>query len=81
MKKKYVCIGDFVISQSDGQLHYISAVMLPKLYQVSPQECIFTCEDMETIMGLELEKYTILRPRNDGNYTLPGTKKQEANHE
>lgn len=70
---KYVCIGGYITSRTDGQRHFISAHELPALYSVYPYECYFAENDQSPILqGLRLEDLTILRPRSNGHYDIPG---------
>lgn len=78
-KKKYLVAGGYVISQSDGDRHYVSARRLMDLYRVRPGDC----KSIETDQGryrtpfTEIEKWAkeeglvILQPRYDGDYSLP----------
>ncbi len=69
-KRYYVCPG-FVISQHDGDRHYVSVSDLMALYGVRDEECLI--EDHKAhISRYELERLgmIVLRPRDDGNYSL-----------
>jgi len=66
--KKYVCCSGNIISQNDGDIHFIPASRLPQLYGVKKEECYFP------VSG-ELYKdfpdgLIPLYPRSDGNYSL-----------
>ena len=74
MKKKYLCIAGEVISKYDGQKHFISAYRLADLYGVDRRECIYTNENSEKLLGRDVSNFIQLRPRFDGNYTLPISK-------
>ncbi len=76
INKKYLCYGGTVFSR-DGDRHYISVMAVARLYGVPIRECIFASETGDNIRGLDLDKFIILRPRADGNYTLPSLNKQE----
>jgi len=67
--KKYLICPEKVISKNDGDLHFINANSLMQLYNVKPEECIII-NNKEDLQGLDITKYTILRPRYDGNYNL-----------
>lgn len=68
---KYVVIGGYVTSRSDGDKHYINAMKLCELYKVNPAECLFAEEKHpHSLVGIG-DGLPILRPRYDGNYTLP----------
>lgn len=66
--KKYIVIGDWVRSQSDGQVHYISAEELVRLYRVRRSECIL----LNRMALSEVRQFVlrILRPQEDGHYSL-----------
>lgn len=69
--KKYLIIGDWITSQTDGDWHYISAENLIRLYGVDPAECIIY-SDKKRELGLDPNlDLIVLRPRYDGNYRLP----------
>lgn len=77
-KKKYVLCPGFVKSNTDGQTHYIDALVLASLYGVHPRECdVYEPASWWTPRyWQEIEKRQAgmfrLTPRVDGNYTLPG---------
>lgn len=71
--KKYLVMGGEVISKNDGQHHYVNARKLVELYHLDPKECLLMEED-DTIMrarSFGKNHILILRPRYDGNYTVP----------
>lgn len=73
LPKKYLVLGGGVISSTDGQRHYISAHQLMRLYGVRPNECLLVDENRpEMLAGIDRSKYTVLRPRSDGNYQRAG---------
>jgi len=65
--KKYLVIPGEITSKSDGEEHFISAIDLMSLYNVNPKECVIQSFPFSTL-GLDVSKYTVLRPRYDGNY-------------
>lgn len=77
--KKYICIGSEVISKHDGDRHYIDAKKIAKLYGVNPNNCDFIEEEDEYAYWRSSflpydhpkDRPIVLRPRYDGNYTLP----------
>lgn len=71
--KKYLVIGGDVRSKNDGQTHYISPRILCDLYKVNPREChlVRDVEDTPRLAGLDWSRFTLLQPREDGDYTLP----------
>lgn len=77
--KKYAVWPGLVTSKTDGQVHFISAAQLVMLYGVKWDECIvydaarlYELPDSvrESRMAVA-ESLIPLRPRYDGNYTLP----------
>lgn len=67
---KYVVIPGRVISQSDGQFHYIDAPTLIRLYNVDPNKCVVKYKD-ERDLGKDFKGLIPLRPRRDGKYEIP----------
>lgn len=77
MKPKFVLCPGMVTSKTDGDMHYIGAMQLARLYGVNACEC----EIYEPApwwppsyyqMAEERHKGLIrLDPRYDGNYSLP----------
>lgn len=69
-RKKYLVIGDYVISATDGRRHFIPAHRLIKLYGLDQNDCI--CVDgRNPCFKYSLPKNLIeLYPRYDGNYNL-----------
>lgn len=66
MKKYLVCPGH-VHSFNDGQLHYISSRQLISLYKVDIEECVINSNlNPKNPNGL-----IMLKPKADGNYTIP----------
>ena len=72
--KKFVCCGDYVISKTDGQRHYISASKLVKLYRLDPGECILSDHYARTWVSYNVdstvEKLIFLYPDYYGNYKI-----------
>jgi hypothetical protein len=70
--KKYLVIGEYVRSKVDGDMHYVSAPELARLYGVNPEECIFDrSEYFNKGFRKGCENLIVLRPRYDGKYRLP----------
>lgn len=67
----YVLVPGYVTSKNDGDIHYINARRLRRLYGVDPAECI------EAPTGPGAERWepptdaVYLHPRYDGDYSLP----------
>jgi hypothetical protein len=73
---KYAVYPGFVTSNSDGQRHYITAGDLCLLYGVQMRDCLVIYLHDETDPSkrerVQLASTLIaLRPRFDGDYTLP----------
>lgn len=64
---KYLVVGGYARSQHDGDIHFISPVALCRLYGVDTKECLLIW-NIDTLLGMDLSKYIILRPRSDGKY-------------
>jgi hypothetical protein len=71
VKKKYLCIAGYVESRNDGDRHFISAPQLARLYRVDPKECVFVNGDEHPDRLPSPGDMIILKPRFDGNYTIP----------
>jgi hypothetical protein len=73
---KYVCIGGEVISQADGDRHYVNADKLMRLYGLNPNICdrveakdavwYWRQFNPDSAYGRPIA----LRPRYDGRYDL-----------
>jgi hypothetical protein len=69
--KKFVCFDGFVVSQNDGDRHYISPQRVAELYHVNPADCVFLrWKSPGDIHGLDLNSLRRLFPRSDGKYDL-----------
>ena len=66
---------NWVVSKTDGDMHYIGAIKLMELYHVNPAECI-VCKPSPRQRDRyyqfpEKDKTLIkLTPRHDGNYEI-----------
>jgi hypothetical protein len=71
MKRFVICPGH-VISQSDGDRHFISAGQLMRLYKVNMKECIVLRDDGSKPPGYrpdhDWSRYIFLKPRYHGDY-------------
>jgi hypothetical protein len=67
MEKKYVLVGGLVRSKTDGQIHYVSAHRLARLYMLDKRECYFVDGAEWPPLPSDL---TRLFPRYDGDYRL-----------
>lgn len=71
--KKYLIVPGNVVSKSDGQRHFVSAVQLMLLYKVKLSECIVLSGRIEygfkRLTGT-YQDLMVLTPRSDGNYSL-----------
>lgn len=68
-KMTYVLAPGYVTSKTDGDRHYITAEMLQQLYNVDLDQCVKEPRDKQDWLPPENAIY--LRPRYDGNYSLP----------
>lgn len=65
---KYILHPGQIRSRTDGQIHYISAAKLARLYGLNLADCIVHKEPKNYVFDV----YDIhLHPRFDGDYTLP----------
>lgn len=74
--KKYALYPGRVISQTDGDKHFIDGPTLASLYGVSMRECMIVTTRMQYELGQKhllekAEKLIPLRPRVDGRYSVP----------
>jgi hypothetical protein len=73
---KYVLYPGLVTSKSDGQVCHVTAAKLAMLYGVPLDQCFIypsgNLHHSETnALKLRTKNMIALRPRFDGNYTLP----------
>lgn len=80
MTIRYLLCPGHVRSKGDGQVHYIPAMTLAHLYSVKMSECVilpgnrtpWDSRARETWLArADLGEVIALRPRYDGDYTLP----------
>ena len=71
--KRYLCIGAHIVSQSDGETHYVAAIHLPRLYKIHPDASEFARpEDIEMITRTKrFDKLIWLWPKQNGDYIIP----------
>lgn len=67
---KYIIVPGYIKSKNDGEIHYISASQLMRLYKVNPLECIVALGKYWHRGRIGIESLIVLRPRYDGNYGL-----------
>jgi hypothetical protein len=65
--KKYVLHPGTVVSQCDGDIHYVDSVRLADLYGVRLYECVTWDHRTMTRQDGQIHLY----PRDDGDYRLP----------
>lgn len=71
-RKRFLMVGEHVVSARDGQTHYIDPARLVNLYKIPRQYCVLHGrESFEHALSLDLNEYTVLRPIADGNYRCP----------
>lgn len=69
--KKYIVYGDFIISRTDGQMHYITAYTTMRLYGLNERECILIDRDrLDKARELDTSKFISLYPDYAGKYEL-----------
>lgn len=67
--KKYVLMGGYITSKSDGDTHWIGADQLCQLYGLNQNLCFFCDPRLEsTIYGINMGKMIVLGPRFHGDY-------------
>ena len=71
--KRYLCVGSYITSPSDGDRHFISSVHLPRLYKVHPEVCALSSDahEDESVMKSRYGNLIWLYPKADGKYFLP----------
>lgn len=69
MEKKYLLCPGYVISQNDGDRHFIGADELARLYGVPMSECSIFDERIQMIRNTD--GLIQLHPRSNGDYTRP----------
>ena len=70
MSVMYAIHGDIVVSQRDGDIHFVSAPMLARLYGLQPGQWIDATR-AQSMFGLKNPEDLIhLYPRSDGDYSL-----------
>lgn len=71
---KYLIFPGEVLSQYDGDVHFVTAPELMNLYKVDPKDCIVV-RDAGQLRGLVVGDYIPLHPQFSGDYTLPNLNK------
>ena len=69
-QKKYLVIGDYVISKNDGEEHFVPAWKLCELYGLNPHAPNVRLADIrrpETLLGYD-DSWIRLYPKSDGKY-------------
>lgn len=78
-EKKYLLMPGWIISKTDGDRHFISALELARLYEVSMDECVVWPEQRHEGSGFLLASQKglkVLEPLWDGDY--PTFRKREV---
>ena len=70
MNGRYVLCPGYVKSQSDGDMHYVGASDLARLYGLHQKQWVRLTPHYR-----KQPTDVLLYPRTDGNYTLPGDNK------
>lgn len=86
IKAKWIVIGGYVLSARDGQEHYINTEKLCSLYRVDRRECLcierrrgWEMRESRGMDQLDTGGPNVLRPRGNGDYTLPKEQPHDAN--
>ena len=74
---KYLVKRGIIRSKNDGEIHFVSAQQVIRLYDVNPKDC-YIVTDINSSNGLPLGLIT-LEPRSDGNYNLKDIEKELIN--
>ena len=72
--KKYLVFQNEVVSKSDGDIHFISAIKLMELYNVKPKNCIIIRTEQDRIVhnhDIHNSKLIKLFPKFNGDYSIP----------
>lgn len=72
-QRKYAVYPGSVISEHDGQRHYVDAPTLMRLYRVSEEDCVVIRneQDLKKYGSDFVRTLTPLRPRSNGSYDVP----------
>lgn len=71
-KAKFLVIGGYVVSPNDGEIHFVPAHELCRLYGLDPRVPNVRLADIrrpETLLGYD-DSWIVLTPRSSGDYTL-----------
>jgi hypothetical protein len=78
VKKKYLIWPDLIESKTDGDIHFINARTLMRLYAVEPSECLIVSAHVTNSCGIPKVEHNmrsinawgliVLRPRFKGDY-------------
>ena len=79
--KKFIIVGGFVTSRSDGDRHFISARQLCELYGLNPDDCFLIREgDRGAMFGLPNLPWLYPRFKGDYRQHLLSIERREALH-
>ena len=71
---KYYIIPGYIQSKYDGDIHYINADMLMRLYNVNPKECLVLSLDkpyhVKLLDQADTDRVQILKPKYHGDYNV-----------
>lgn len=72
MKPRYLVIGGIVRSKTDGDYHYVYSRELAALYGLTSDDDVTLAEENGSFLkGFDMSSFIVLRPRYDGDYSLP----------
>ncbi len=77
---RYAVFPGNVVSQTDGDIHFVNSTELMRLYQVKPDECLVVFSDNDrrlwaAMPAAERDALIKLKPRYDGDYPIFQTTK------
>jgi len=77
--KRYALFPGDIVSQIDGNTHFLSSGQLARLYGVHERNCVVILQDDAFSFSEELlESLIALKPRANGDYTIPGASHKEG---
>lgn len=70
--KKYIVVGGWVTSATDGDRHWVSGLRVARLYRLRPDQYYLASGSVDAVFNSNYpDDCIILKPRYDGNYVLP----------
>jgi len=78
--REYLVVPGYITSKADGDLHYVNANELIRLYGVDPRECVIWKNPPSWITEPYIKGLIVLNPRYDGDYSLESAYKRHQKH-